>query len=120
MVIKYGKYKAKSRFFQSAHFLICFCQVDGNCFQRDLELAQHDLEVLQRDLESREMVVKVGPGHRSAAEAEPAEGGRLRLRALKGLVTLFSTPCYLLTRCGGLIGYRLCRRPLRLESPRLS
>ena len=28
--------------------------------------------------------------------------GRLRLRALNGLVTLFSTPGYLLTRCGGL------------------
>ena len=39
--------------------------------------------------------------------------GRLRLRALKGLVSLSSTPCYLLTRCGGFIGYRLCRRPLK-------
>ena len=28
--------------------------------------------------------------------------GRLRLRALNGLVALSSTPCYLLTRCGGL------------------
>ena len=31
---------------------------------------------------------------------------------------MFSTPCYLLTRCGGFTGYRLCRRPLRLESLR--
>ncbi len=43
--------------------------------------------------------------------------GRLRHRAMQGFLSGFSTPCYLLTRCGGFIGYRLCRRPLRLETP---
>ena len=46
--------------------------MDANWLQRDLEFLQRDLQVLQRDLESREIAVG---GHRSAAEAEPAEGG---------------------------------------------
>ena len=38
-------------------------------------------------LGSRKGAVKVGGWWRSAAGAEPAEGGRLRLRALKGFVS---------------------------------
>ena len=75
MVTKYGEYQAKPRFFQSAHFWRFVCQVDANWLQRDLEFLQRDLEVLQRDLESRKNAVDVGRGERSAAEAEPAEGG---------------------------------------------
>ena len=75
MDIKYGKYWPKSKFFQSAHFWRFVCQVGANWLQRDLEFLQRDLEVLQRDLESRKIAVEVGRGKRSAAEAEPAEGG---------------------------------------------
>ena len=49
--------------------------MDANWLQRDLEFLQRDLEVFQRDLESRKMDVNAGRGKRSAAEAEPAEGG---------------------------------------------
>ena len=41
----------------------------------------------------------VGVGGRGGASGGR---GRLRLRALNGLVSLSSTPCYVLTRCGGL------------------
>ena len=42
-------------------------------------------------------------GHRSAAEAEPAEGGGgFASELCKDSYHIFSTPCYLLTRCGGL------------------
>ena len=37
--------------------------------------------------------------------------GRLRHRAMQGLVTLSSTPCYLLTRCGGSTSPSASTRP---------
>ena len=40
----------------------------------------------------------------SAAEAEPAEGGSFASELCKDSYHIFSTPCYLLTRCGGFIG----------------
>ena len=46
--------------------------------------------------------VDVGPGAQVGGRGGASGGrGRLRLRALKGFVSLFSTPSYLLTRCGG-------------------
>ena len=42
---------------------------------------------------------------------EPAEGGEVNLRALQGILKNPNTPCYLVPRCGGYNGFRLCRRP---------
>ena len=69
--------------------LLRFCFLDAPvanacmCFASTAGKFPSSIFSVKSELEGRE---GAGRGQRSAAEAEPAEAGRLRLRALKGLV----------------------------------